>query len=542
MHSRSSLAPTFAPERALLTVPWLAALLVLVVNDHVLKGSGLLPGVITGKLSDFAGLLVAPVLLATLVRARSSSALIACHVAVGTVFAGIQLSLAFAQLWSGAMGWLGHPWVITRDPTDLIALPMLVVSWRVLVPRMAEVESLTLGLHRLAVGGLSLVGLWSSVATSDIDGGIDPDDQWYEDIYANLIINNANEHDVAIHVRPLRPEVLLDCDAIERDPGRLLPAQAFGDAVHWVLPPRTNLAVTGSTVTECSAVWVAGEGIEPMILFWWNADYPAAWFPGQRFVGQSPTQAETALTFDELGATWSGGEAFRFAVDTTIPEQSDSCPLASDDRLDWDANLPTNRPVELLALDYGPDGCFALELDDLWAESTATAYVCAPESALPFVVGEQLRLSEGGAGVQRWLTVHRADPLTGSIALTVEGEPELRVDLLRGASTASSLQSLLGAPEVTPIGQPSCEWMVDDACASDERPFELAVVGIEGVLAAGDPTVVLVDPIGGGDSFRERELTLVHAQERALVDPTCIEGATSPGLDFDAVVVSRIVN
>lgn len=58
MPSRSSLtiSSTLAPERALPTLPWVAALLVLVVNDHVLKGSGLLPGVITGKLSDFAGL------------------------------------------------------------------------------------------------------------------------------------------------------------------------------------------------------------------------------------------------------------------------------------------------------------------------------------------------------------------------------------------------------------------------------------------------------------------------------------------------------
>jgi hypothetical protein len=40
-----------------------------VVNDHVLKGSGLLPAAVTGKLSDVAGLFFFPVLCASLVRA-----------------------------------------------------------------------------------------------------------------------------------------------------------------------------------------------------------------------------------------------------------------------------------------------------------------------------------------------------------------------------------------------------------------------------------------------------------------------------------------
>src|SRR5690606_7865931 len=54
------------PARALLTPTWIGALLLLVANDHWLKGSGMVPGVLTGKLSDFAGMLVAPTLLAAL--------------------------------------------------------------------------------------------------------------------------------------------------------------------------------------------------------------------------------------------------------------------------------------------------------------------------------------------------------------------------------------------------------------------------------------------------------------------------------------------
>ncbi|MCZ7683483.1 MAG: hypothetical protein M5U28_33725 [Sandaracinaceae bacterium] len=49
---------------------WWASLALLVANDHWLKGADLLPGWLTGKLSDLAGLIVAPVLLSALLRAR----------------------------------------------------------------------------------------------------------------------------------------------------------------------------------------------------------------------------------------------------------------------------------------------------------------------------------------------------------------------------------------------------------------------------------------------------------------------------------------
>jgi hypothetical protein len=45
---------------------WASALALLLLNDHVLKCSGFLPGAVTGKLSDLAGLVVAPVLAAVL--------------------------------------------------------------------------------------------------------------------------------------------------------------------------------------------------------------------------------------------------------------------------------------------------------------------------------------------------------------------------------------------------------------------------------------------------------------------------------------------
>ena len=45
----------------------IAALVVLVVNDHLLKAA--YPGWITGKLSDFAGMVLAPLVLVAIVDA-----------------------------------------------------------------------------------------------------------------------------------------------------------------------------------------------------------------------------------------------------------------------------------------------------------------------------------------------------------------------------------------------------------------------------------------------------------------------------------------
>ena len=118
-----STRPELRPTRALLTPAWLGALAVLGLNDHLFKGSGALPGALTGKLSDVAGMIVAPALLAALLGVRSRRGLFLCTAAVGLVFSLINLSPACADAWSWLMGLVGFPWAITVDPTDLLALP-----------------------------------------------------------------------------------------------------------------------------------------------------------------------------------------------------------------------------------------------------------------------------------------------------------------------------------------------------------------------------------------------------------------------------------
>src|SRR6185436_482437 len=110
---------------------WLAAA-VLYVNDNFLKGRGVVPGWLTGKLSDFAFLIVAPVLLGSLlplaVPRRKELAL----AAVGGLFVATELSPSVADAVVAIAARLGMRWRLWPDLTDLVALVVLPFSWRLL--------------------------------------------------------------------------------------------------------------------------------------------------------------------------------------------------------------------------------------------------------------------------------------------------------------------------------------------------------------------------------------------------------------------------
>jgi hypothetical protein len=136
-----------------------AALLVLVANDHVLKGSGLLPAVVTGKLSDFAGLIIAPVLLCAACSASSDRLRALLFGAVVLGFAAIKLSPVLADDAAAALTAIGVPSRIWCDPTDLIAF--VVLPWAARLAQRVEPMPWR-GSRRLAIGVAAL----ACVATS----------------------------------------------------------------------------------------------------------------------------------------------------------------------------------------------------------------------------------------------------------------------------------------------------------------------------------------------------------------------------------------
>lgn len=152
-------------------VAWLAspvtvvAMVVLAVNDHVLKQAH--PGPVTGKLSDLAGLVLAPAVLAVVLAALRVPRPRA--VAIAATGAGFAL----VKTWQPATDVANHVWSTTgawntsilRDPTDLVALPALAVAGWVAV-RAARPRSLR-ARARLAVGTLVLpLAVLTTAATS----------------------------------------------------------------------------------------------------------------------------------------------------------------------------------------------------------------------------------------------------------------------------------------------------------------------------------------------------------------------------------------
>jgi hypothetical protein len=137
-----------------------AAVALLVVNDHVLKGAGVLPGWLTGKLSDFAGLFFFPILLVTLAAwfvGRRAWMPAAASWLTGAVFAGLKLSPMLAL-------WATRVWgPVVCDPSDLVALPSLLAAHALMVrvPYTSRV-----GRERVGQAASVVLAALASLATS----------------------------------------------------------------------------------------------------------------------------------------------------------------------------------------------------------------------------------------------------------------------------------------------------------------------------------------------------------------------------------------
>ncbi|WP_158102690.1 hypothetical protein [Lentzea kentuckyensis] len=102
---------------------------VLLLNDHVFKQAW--PGLVTGKLSDVAGLVVAPAVLGLLFglfRAGQVGAT-AAVLLTGAGFAWVKLTSGGAEVASAAWSVVNGPSVVLADPSDLVALPALGLAW-----------------------------------------------------------------------------------------------------------------------------------------------------------------------------------------------------------------------------------------------------------------------------------------------------------------------------------------------------------------------------------------------------------------------------
>jgi hypothetical protein len=113
----------------------LAAIFLLLLNDHILKSA--FPSVLTGKLSDFAGLFIFPFLLIfllgipfTYLRIPSRWTAYTSFFITLAWFTAIKTILWANEMSAGFAGWLlGFPVRLALDPTDLIGLLSLIPAW-----------------------------------------------------------------------------------------------------------------------------------------------------------------------------------------------------------------------------------------------------------------------------------------------------------------------------------------------------------------------------------------------------------------------------
>ena len=151
----------------------LSSIAILLLNDHVLKRA--MPSLLTGKLSDLAGVFFFPFLLAALLshalerwaRPRPATVGLVAMGVTGAWFALLKVS-PVANAWTCSL--LSALWggqvVLLLDPTDLVALVMLWPAWRLWQRESARVER-TMP-PRLAWAALA-VAVAATVATSPVN-------------------------------------------------------------------------------------------------------------------------------------------------------------------------------------------------------------------------------------------------------------------------------------------------------------------------------------------------------------------------------------
>jgi hypothetical protein len=512
--------------RTLLHPLWIGALALLVLNDHALKGSGLLPGWLTGKLSDFAGLFVAPAVLASLLHVTSRRGFLGAHVVTGVVFSAIKLAPEAARAVEGLMALTPLPWRITVDPTDLIALPVLLASYRVLGEAMARPEPARPVAHRLALMAGSLACVATSYEPPPCDGAegcVPPQPQEL----ASLVIGNTTETEQLIRVRRLRESVRVDCSVVLADPTSSLSRELFASAETWLIAPGRALPLRNA---GCDATLIDADGL-PLTLLAWST----AAFPEQVLVTSTENPQPTRMiALRRAGARLELAEhpAVFPAPPLETPSPAGACgDSATEIGLDW--TVPLHATGVLTGVTSSPDGCHALTLD-----RGETFFLCAPAEAIPFSEGDVLRVSSVAIDGGRYPELLQ-DQLAFARGLHIQSETHavlaLRGNVLARWSMVGRQPAAHFSADLSPLA--ACD-AFHDACGSLVEPLEASLLGdgVSGVvslrpgesaeLAEGAGTLFLVR--ADDMPVRDAECFTVPVDQPRLLESVLVAATAAP--------------
>lgn len=232
---------------------WWGALAVLVLNDHYLKNAELLPKMLTGKLSDFAGLFVASVLLAALFGGSKAARALSVAL-IGVVFSAIKLSPEAAAFVERTTAMTGLPWRILVDPTDLVALLILPFAYRFcrFAPN-GQPAKLTALLGGLACAASGVPGGWST---------------------SSFIVNRTESR---LDVRVRFTDAALDCNALRGRTGLAIDRSVFNTGSTFSLDPGGTLPLERPTnemqnaapqSDRCAVVLISMDDVDDTLVFW----------------------------------------------------------------------------------------------------------------------------------------------------------------------------------------------------------------------------------------------------------------------------------
>ena len=392
------------------------ALALLVVNDHLLKGGELVPGWLTGKLSDFAGLIVAPLVLSVLLRARTDRRRALAFGLVGGWFTAANLFAPVATATTELGAALGLSWTFWVDPTDLVALAVLPVAWQ--LHRRGRAGGKELG-QRLALG----LGVAACVASPP------PEPFWSTGAF---VVNDTGR---PLELRVRWVQTSIDCEAVADRYADALPRDVFGPGTLFLVEANATLpldrgvalatgpawdrdpAETTPHVGSCDAVMISADGLPDQVVFWTS-------LPQRTIPDVVEDDDDRAAVQDGLflipsgdGVALRDGPGYQHSAPVEIYDGGDACRDYGDiTGFDW-SELPESwrgggGRARLVDVRPTVDDCVFLEiedLDDFSAGAVHEIFLCIPPDDFPFLPNSEVEVRLTDTSLRMWRDLPTAE-------------------------------------------------------------------------------------------------------------------------------------
>jgi len=495
------------------------ALALLVLNDHVWKSAGVLPGALTGKLSDFAGMIVAPVLIAAAFRARHTPARLLAFAAATVPFVAINVFPSAATAMESLVGLVGIEWRIWCDPSDLVGLVALPAAWWALdaepfaLPNKGAVEGV--GLFAAAFACMATSAPETIYETVEI-----PPPAWQ----TAAQLHNRGTVDVDVRLRWVTAEFA--CDRIREAPGAYLTREAFGEGVTVTLDPSRNFPLSRAAAGEaldvgadwlplrrgCDAVLVQRDGSSDAVVFF-NSEYPVP-VPRHSSGPYDPYGVPNRVEVGMPGRISSGGSPTVIVspLRTTLGDDS-ACPATDAPAFAYSGEyVEAGTVAKVSGTGMLRDGCFEVSFED--GDGRAIhSFLCIPMWAFDLTVGDQVRFDLANTTGFQLTRFADGDRSETQVLLTNSSENYIPSDGVGLWFRAESAERCPGAPT---------------ACGAYAADMQVRV-GAD-VLHAGDEATGLLP---GGRRYR---VGIGAVRETIVGIDSCAFAEQRPGVQINTVV------